>query len=261
MQWRTSALVVVVTALATAANSQAPVCGFDVVASYPHDAGAFTQGLVFTDGFLYEGTGRHGESALRRLDLETGEVIREHRLAEDLFGEGIAVHGHRIIQLTWLAGTGFVYDRESLEPLGSFAYEHEGWGVTSDGERLIVSDGSSVLRLWDPEELVETGRLQVRDSNGPVQGLNELEFVGGEVMANVYADDRIARIDPVSGEVIAWIDLSGLLDPRPESSGVLNGIAFDGDTGRLFVTGKNWPRVFEIEIVGCGESPDLAEQR
>jgi glutamine cyclotransferase len=236
-------------------GAETPVCGFKVVNIYPHDSASFTQGLFFAYGFLYEGTGRHGQSFLRRIELETGAVVQEYRLADDLFGEGITLVGDRIIQLTWMSGTGHVYERSSFELLETFEYEHEGWGVTSDGNRLIVSDGSSELRIWDPETFEEIGRLEVTDDQGPIKGLNELEFVGGELLANIYAGDRIARIDPHTGEVNAWIDLAGLLDPRPDGAGVLNGIAYDGEANRLFVTGKNWPRLFEIEITGCGSHP------
>jgi glutamine cyclotransferase len=251
-------LVLFVVALAVpcgAGEEGTPVCGVTVVNSYPHDPGAFTQGLFFADGFLYEGTGRHGQSSLRRIDLETGAVVQEQELAEEFFGEGIALHGERIIQLTWLSGTGFIYDRSTFELLGTFEYEHEGWGVTGDGRRLVVSDGSANLRVWDPESFEEVGRLQVHDEQGSVEGLNELEFVRGELLANVYPGDRIARIDTVSGKVITWIDVPGLLGPRLDGAGVLNGIASDEIGGRLFVTGKNWPRLYEIEIIGCGERP------
>ena len=251
--WRTLALVVIAAATAYPVEAETSVCGFEIVNSYPHDSGAFTQGLSFVDGSLYEGTGRHGQSSLRQINLETGAVVQEHRLAEDVFGEGIALHGDRIIQLTWTSGTGFVFERSTFELLDSFEYEHEGWGVASDGRRLFVSDGSAELRIWDPETFEEIGRLRIRDDRGAVEGLNELEFIRGEVLANVYPGDRIARIDPRSGEVITWIDLTGLLDPRPEGAGVLNGIAFDEARGRLFVTGKNWPHLYEIEITGCGD--------
>jgi glutamine cyclotransferase len=230
-----------------------PVCSFEVIASYPHDAGAFTQGLVFVDGYLYEGTGRHGESSLRRVELATGEVLLQHDLEPGLFGEGIAAQGGRIIQLTWKSGTGFVYDRETFDLLGIFEYDHQGWGLASDGGRLIVSDGTALLRIWDPETFKEIGQLRVHDDGTEVVMLNELEFVGGELLANIFSSDRIARIDPTSGEVVAWIDLGGLLDPSPEGAGVLNGIAFDEDGGRLFVTGKYWPRIFEIRVTGCGD--------
>ena len=251
--WRGLVLVVIAAATAYTAEAGTPVCGFEVVNSYPHDTGAFTQGLFFADGFLYEGTGRHGQSTLRRIDLETGAVEQEYRLAEELFGEGVALYGERIVQLTWLSETGFVYEKSTFELLGRFEYEREGWGVTSDGRHLVVSDGTADLRLWDPETFEETGRFQIHDDQGAVEGLNELEFVRGELLANVYPGDRIARIDLESGKVIAWIDLTGLLDPRPEGVGVLNGIAFDEVGGRLFVTGKNWPLLYEIKITGCGD--------
>ena len=248
---RTAVLAAIATAIAIPVSAEIPICDFEVVAGFPHDSDAFTQGLFFAQGFLYEGTGRHGQSYLRQIDLETGAVVKEHQLAKDLFGEGITLVGDRIVQITWLSGTGFVYERSTFELLESFVYEHEGWGVASDGQRLFVSDGSSVLRIWDPETFEEIGRLRVYDAQGPIEGLNELEYVRGELLANVYSGDRIARIDPGSGEVIAWIELAGLLDPRPEEAGVLNGIAFDEAGGRLFVTGKNWPRLYEVRITGC----------
>ncbi len=222
---------------------------YQLVRAYPHDPQAFTQGLVFIDGVLYEGTGLNGQSSIRKVKLENGEVLQLKRLEAQHFGEGIAVVGDTIVQLTWQGGTGFVYDRTSFERLRTFAYGGEGWGLTYDGNRLIMSDGTAVLRFLDPKTLKETGRVQVKDAGRPVAQLNELEFVKGEIFANVWQSDRIARIAPKSGDVTGWIDLHGLLDPKDAAAvDVLNGIAYDAAKDRLFVTGKLWPKMFEIRI-------------
>jgi glutamine cyclotransferase len=237
---------------ATPATPVVPVSGYRVVNAYPHDPAAFTQGLVYADGVLYEGTGLNGASTLRRVDLETGEVLRSRALDPSHFGEGIAVVGDRIYQLTWQTGTCFVYDRETFEPLKTFSYRTEGWGLTTDGERLIMSDGTSRLTIRDPETFAIVGRIEVRDGETPVPNLNELEVVGGEIWANVWRTDVVARIDPATGRVAGWIDLRGLLSPEERegrSVDVLNGIAHDPTTGRVFVTGKLWPTLFEIELV------------
>ncbi|HHX45228.1 MAG TPA: glutaminyl-peptide cyclotransferase [Chloroflexi bacterium] len=230
--------------------------GYEVVARYPHDPDAFTQGLVYGgDGVLYEGTGLWGASSLRRVDLTTGEVQRRRDLADAYFGEGIAVVEERIIQLTWKAGVAFTYDRETFELLGEHAYPGEGWGVTYDGERLIMSDGTSRLRFWDPETLAEIGSVEVLDGEDPITYLNELEYVEGQVWANVWQTDRIARIDADSGRVVGWIDLTGLLraeDRQGRRVDVLNGIAYDADAERVFVTGKWWPVLYEIRVVRGG---------
>ncbi|MGH2559683.1 MAG: glutaminyl-peptide cyclotransferase [Thermomicrobiales bacterium] len=237
---------------ATPALPIAPVSGFRVVEEYPHDPDAYTQGLVYVDGDLYEGTGLEGESTLRRVDLESGKVLQSHELGPDLFGEGIAVVDDRIYQLTWLTRTCFVYDRETFELLAIFDYPTEGWGLTTDGERLIMSDGTSRLVFRDPETFEAIDHVDVRDSDIPVPRLNELEYVDGEVWANVYRTDFVVRIDPASGKVIGWIDFTGLLaeEEREEFQvDVLNGIAHDPETDRIFVTGKLWPKLFEIELI------------
>lgn len=226
----------------------APTYTYRVVNAYPHDPEAFTQGLTFEDGFLYEGTGRYGHSSLRKVALATGEVLQIHELADTFFGEGITIYGDTIIQLTWRANTGFVYDKATLEVLRQFLYPAEGWGLTTDGQHLIISDGTATLRFLDPETFQETDRLQVRDRGRPVTRLNELEYVQGEVYANVWKTDRIARIDPTTGRVTGWVDLDGLLDGSAKPD-VLNGIAYDAANDRLFVTGKLWPKLFEIELV------------
>ncbi|MFH1086890.1 MAG: glutaminyl-peptide cyclotransferase [Chloroflexota bacterium] len=227
------------------------VYGYRVVRAYPHDPAAFTQGLVYADGVLYEGTGLVGRSSLRRVVLETGAVPQYLALEPPYFGEGIALWKERIVQLTWQSRVGFLYDRATFARLRSFAYLTEGWGITHDGSRLIMSDGTAILRFWDPDTLAETGQVRVHDGATPVARLNELEYVRGLVYANVWQTDRIACIDPRTGRVRAWIDLTGLLGPedRTEPVDVLNGIAFDAAGDRLFVTGKLWPKLFEIALV------------
>jgi glutamine cyclotransferase len=228
----------------------APVAGYQIVKTYPHDRQAFTQGLQYVDGFLYESTGQNGQSGIRKVKLETGEVVQSQPLDAKYFGEGITVFGDSLIQLTWQAETGFVYDKATFKQLRSFAYQGEGWGLTHDGTRIIMSDGSSALRFWDPKTLKELGRVTVQDGGTRVDQLNELEYVKGEVFANVWRTTRIARISPKTGQVTGWIELAGLLDPR-EAAGadVLNGIAYDAANDRLFVTGKWWPKLFEIRLV------------
>lgn len=232
--------------------TRAPVAGYRVVNVYPHDRQAFTQGLQYVDGFLYEGTGQHGQSGIRKVKLETGEVVQHQPLDPRYFGEGITVWKDTIFQLTWQSEIGFVYDKNTFKQIRTFSYPGEGWGLTHDGTRLIMSDGgaSGQLRFLDPKTLKETGRLTVREGGRPVDDLNELEYVRGEIFANVWQSARIARISPKTGQVTGWIDLAGLLDPR-EAAGtdVLNGIAYDAEGDRLFVTGKLWPKLFEIKIV------------
>ena len=228
-----------------------PVYTYNITNSYPHDRNAFTEGLVFEDGFLYEGTGHYGNSSLRRVQLETGNVLQIRELSPEFFGEGITIYGNEIVQLTWQSHVGFVYDKNSFELLQEFDYPTEGWGVTHDGTRLIMSDGTSTLHFLDPQTFEETGQLEVFDNNGPVTRLNELEYIQGEIYANVWQTDRIAIIAPATGRVVGWIDLVGLLtaEDRSQPVDVLNGIAYDADNDRLFVTGKLWPKLFEIELV------------
>lgn len=225
--------------------------GHRVVTSYPHDSQAFTQGLAYADGYLYEGTGLYGQSEIRRVDLETGTVLQSTSLSDSYFGEGITVLGQRLYQLTWRNGVGFVYALESFARQDTFAFPHEGWGLTDDGTRLIASDGTAMLYFLDPQSLRITGSVTVHDQRGPVEDLNELEWVAGEILANVWQSDRVARISPIDGQVTGWIDLSGLLSPseREQPVDVLNGIAYDAELRRLFVTGKLWPRIFQIELV------------
>ncbi len=240
------------TLVVAAQDATAPVWGYRVLATYPHDPNAYTQGLVFIDGVLYEGTGRWGESELRQVDLDTGTVVQSLALDEEYFGEGIVVLDDRIYQITWKAGVAFVYDRETFERVETFTYPGEGWGLTTDGERLIMSDGSDRLTFRDPETFEALDTVEVRAAGQPVTRLNELEYIDGEVWANVYQTDWIVRIDPGSGDVVGWIDMRGLKpadDPRWAYVDVLNGIAWDADGGRLFVTGKDWPELYEIELV------------
>ena len=230
-------------------QAAAPVSGYQVVRVYPHDREAFTQGLVFADGVLYEGTGLNGQSGIRKVKLENGAVLQVQRLEERYFGEGIAVVGTTVVQLTWQAGIGFVYDRGTFQRTRTFNYKGEGWGLAYDGTRLIMSDGTPALRFLDPKTFKETGRLIVKDGGRPVEDLNELEVVKGEIFANVWQSDRIARIDPATGVVRGWIDLRGILDAKDAVGvDVLNGIAYDAAGDRLFVTGKLWPKLFEIKV-------------
>ena len=230
----------------------APNLTFKVVNTYPHDRAAYTEGLVIDEGALYEGTGLYGQSSLRRVDLESGKVLQSTPLGPEYFGEGVTTWDDQIIQLTWKSHMGFVYDRATFRLLKTFNYPTEGWGLTHDGASLIMSDGTPTLHFMDPATFQETKRITVTDKGQPVVNLNELEYVRGEILANVWQTDRIARIAPETGQVIGWIDLTGLLSPaeRPPSvDAVLNGIAYDAGHDRLFVTGKLWPKLFEIALV------------
>lgn len=240
------------------AANEIPIYNLKVIKTYPHDTTAFTQGLTFEDGMLYEGTGQRGSSNVRLVELETGKVLRRHDLGDEYFGEGLAIVGERLVQLTWTTQTGFVYDKRTLEPTGEFQYLTEGWGLTYDGSRLIMSDGSSNLQFLDPLTYEYKGFVTVRAGDVPVQRLNELEFVDGEVFANVWPGSRIARIDPSSGAVVGWIEASGLFgsDDYTGTIDVLNGIAWDATGKRLFLTGKLWPTLYEVELV-----PVAPEQR
>lgn len=237
--------------VAANADHAIPVEGYRVVHAYPHDPSAFTQGLVYEDGMLYEGTGLNGRSSIRMVDLTTGRVLQEHELPENYFGEGLTDWGNNLIELTWQSHIGFVYDRFSFRVVKTFVYEGEGWGLTHDSKHLIMSDGTSVLRLLDPVSFQKVGQVAVTDAGKPVLELNELEYIHGEIYANVWQTDRIARISPATGKVIAWIDLAGLLPAaqRTNPDAVLNGIAYDSKRNRLFVTGKLWPKLFEIQVV------------
>ena len=249
-----AALLLALAAPATPAGeaaARAPELAWRVAAVHPHDPDAFTQGLLLHGGLLYESTGLRGRSSVRAVDPASGRVLRERRLSPAHFGEGLARVGERLYQLTWQAGEGFVWSLPDLERVGGFRYPGEGWGLASDGERLWMSDGSDRLRVMDPRDLRERRRVAVHDAGAPVTRLNELEFAGGVLFANVWRTDRIARIDPDSGRVTGWLDLTGLLGPLAGPRvDVLNGIAFDPRTRRLWVTGKLWPRIFELEVDG-----------
>lgn len=251
-------ILILATALAAAACGPATEAGpipeyaCQVVHTYPHDNTAFTQGLFYLSGFLYEGTGINNQLSIRKVKLETGEVIEKRDLPGQYFGEGIVNWKDRLIELTWQAQEGFIYDLPTFEVRRDFHYPGEGWGLTQDGKRIIMSDGTPQLRFWDPETLAELGRVTVTADGQPVKNLNELEWVKGEVYANIWTTDRIARIDPNTGHVVGWIDCTGLLGPNDTVGGdgaVLNGIAYDAATNRLFVTGKLWPKLFEIKLV------------
>lgn len=246
--------IAVAVALAAPANRSAPrhVDGYQVIHVYLHDSSAFTQGLIYADGHLYESTGENGQSSIRMVDLYTGQVLQKHDLPAEYFGEGLTDWASSLIQLTWKAHQGFVYDRFSFSQLRTFPYEGEGWGLTHDKTQLILSDGTAQLRFLDPNSFKVTKRIRVTDEAGhAVDNLNELEFVRGEIYANVWHSDQIARISPSSGKVLGWIDLNGIIDKRELSSpeAVLNGIAYDAAGDRLFVTGKLWPKLFEIKVV------------
>jgi len=230
--------------------SPGSVEGYEVVATYPHDTAAYTQGLFWRDGYLYEGTGRYGTSWLRKVDPTDGNVLQQASLPSSYFGEGIALLGSRIFQLTWLSNRGFIYDADRLEVVGEFAYETEGWGLTSDGVQLIMSDGSADLLFLDADDQQVIRTLRVRENGEDLRGLNELEYIGGLVYANVWHSDIVYQIDPVSGEVVGTIDFSDLLaGERPrDSEAVLIGIAYNPNNGHLFVTGKNWPKLFEVRL-------------
>lgn len=225
--------------------------GYRIVHTYPHDPRAYTQGLLYQNGYLYESTGLNGRSSLRMVDLATGRVLQNAPVPARYFAEGLASWGSTLIQLTWQSHVAFVYDRFSFRLLRTLSYPGEGWGLTGDGRTLILSDGSSTLRFLDPTTFREVRRIAVKDHGQPIDQLNELEYIHGQVYANVWHTDRIARISPASGEVLGWIDLSGLLpeDRRSDREAVLNGIAYDAAHDRLFVTGKLWPSLFEIKIM------------
>jgi glutamine cyclotransferase len=231
-----------------AACAEVPVSTVRVVNTYPHDPNAFTQGLVISNGELFEGTGRNGESSLRRVALETGELLQRRNLSTQYFGEGITILNDHVYQLTWQSQLGFVYDRATFELQKTFFLPGEGWGITHDGTNLIVSDGTAQLRFLDPETLKEVKRITVSEDGLPTRNLNELEYIDGEVWANVWYTDFIVRIDPATGEITGKIDLTGL-HPTRGADDVLNGIAWDEASQRLFVTGKLWSSLYEVEVV------------
>jgi glutaminyl-peptide cyclotransferase len=227
-----------------------PTQSFEIVRSYPHDPNAFTQGLLYHQGFLYESTGLYGGSSLRKVEIESGKVIHSIQLAPAFFGEGLALRDGRLIQLTWQSHLGFVYDLDSFRLIQQFRYRTDGWGLTQDGESLIMTDGSEALIFLDPTTFEEKRRVEVHCGDSPVRQLNELEIVRGELLANIFGKDVVARISPENGAVLGWIDLAGLRGALGPVRGadVLNGIAYDPDHDRLFVTGKHWPKLFEIRL-------------
>jgi glutamine cyclotransferase len=250
IRFNAAALIVWAAGCAQAADT------YRIVHAYPHDQQAFTQGLVYLGGHLYESTGIKGRSALREEDLETGRILQFHEVSDQYFAEGLTDWKNTLIQLTWQSHIAFVYDRATFHLLRAFSYAGEGWGLTHDAKSLILSDGTATLRFFDPETFHEVRRITVRDNGRPITQLNELEFIHGEIYANIWHADRIARISPASGRVIGWIDLKDLM-PRNQLSSdeaVLNGIAFDAEHNRLFVTGKLWPKIFEITLV-----PEIAK--
>jgi len=242
----------------TPSDSVAPVIQYQVVNRYPHDPKAFTQGLVYFRGDLYESTGLRGHSTVRKLALKSGQVLDERRIGHKLFGEGLAVLGKQLVQLTWQSGSAFTYTIEDLSQTGEFSFEGEGWGATRLNSELVISDGSSQLRFLSPDDYHQTHTLQVSARGRPLEGLNELEAVGGLIYANVYPSDCIARIDPYSGHVLGWLDLHGLMpvSERPDRSAVANGIAYNAHTGDLFVTGKLWPYLYRLRLQSSAVLPE-----
>ncbi len=233
-------------------GQSAPVQTYRIVKLYPHDAGAFTEGLEFHNGYLWESTGLNGQSSIRKVDLATGKVLENHPLSTLYFGEGITFFGDRLYQLTYMNGIAFVYDAKTFRQIQSFHYSGEGWALTHDTKRLIMSDGSSALRFLNPADFRELGRLVVRDGGRPVTNLNELEWIDGEIWANIWTKEIVARINPATGDVKSWVDFAGLRRQAgcTISCDVLNGIAYDAAHKRIFVTGKNWPKLFEIQVSG-----------
>ncbi len=226
--------------------------GYRIIHVYPHDPDAFTQGLVYVDGHLYESTGRNGKSSIRMIELETGHVLQRYDLADKYFGEGLTSWGSDLVQLTWKSNIGFVYDRFSFAEKRIFHYKGEGWGLTHDDKQLILSDGTPILRFLDPQSLVETKRLRVTDEDGrPLSNINELEYIRGEIYANIWGTAQIVRISPRTGKILGRIDLGGLMDKSQitDPDAVLNGIAYDPKQDRVFVTGKLWPKLFEIRVI------------
>ncbi len=246
-----AAMVSTVAAQGQAITPVAPVRSFEVVAEYPHDTEAFTEGLLLVDGQLYEGTGLNGRSELRLVDLQTGNVLERYQLSDEYFGEGVTVLGDKIYQLTWQSQIAFVYDRETFEQTGTFSYETEGWGLTNDGTSLIMGDGSDEIYFRDPESFAVVRQISVRDGANAIANINELEYIDGVIWANIWRTNLVARIDPETGAVIDWLDLTSLQEQVAATGAridVLNGIAWNPDSGTVYVTGKFWPTLFEIRL-------------
>jgi len=248
-------LVSVLTVAAFTCHGSGGNDDYEVVRRFPHDTTAYTQGLLYADGQLYESTGQLGRSQVRKLDLETGQVQASTSLANDRFGEGLALLGDKLYQLTWQTNVGYVYEAETLALVDSFAYTGEGWGLATDGTSLIMSDGTANLRFLDPETFAVVREVTVQDQGSSLTHINELEYILGDLYANIYQSNRMVRIDPGTGEVLAWFNLAGLLrgNERTRTTDVLNGIAYHDGTGNLLVTGKFWPALFEIRLRGSSE--------
>ncbi|MGA0587154.1 glutaminyl-peptide cyclotransferase [Dyella sp. KRB-257] len=247
-------LMIALSLPACASRAAVPVYGYRVVHNYPHDTAAYTEGLFYRDGYLYESTGNVGESSIRKVDLATGRVLQQRELPPPDYGEGIVAWRDTLVELTWQSHKGYTYELDSFRPTGSFRYPGEGWALTADDRHIYMSDGTPIIRVLDPQTLSQVSAIFVTADGTPVQNLNELEWVQGQLYANVWLTSRIARIDPASGHVVGWIDLTGL-GPKPEETAdpandVLNGIAWDAKGQRLFVTGKRWPKVYEITLTG-----------
>lgn len=227
-----------------------PVYGYSIVAKYPHSTDSYTEGFIYKDGKFYEGTGMEGRSGLQVLDPATAKVLQERKMTANFFGEGIVDWGANILQWTWQTHVGVVMDRATLKPIRTFNYTGEGWGMTRDAKRLITSDGTATLRFRNPETFADIGHIDVTDGGKPVDQLNELEYIKGEIWANVWHQERIARISPKDGHVIAWVDVTGILPAaqKRDDESVLNGIAYDEAKDRIFITGKQWPTIFEIKV-------------
>ena len=239
-------------------KSETPVYGYRIVNTFPHNTESFTQGLIMNNGVLYESTGLNGRSAIKIVNLKTGETIKSRKLPDKFFGEGMTIVDNKIYQLTWRSKKGFVYDKDSLEILRTFSYQTQGWGITYDGKYLILSDGSDILYFMDPKSFVVVGKLEIYDDKGKVSKLNELEYINGKIYANIWGKDLIARINPQTGHVSSWINLEGLLsdEDKKKRVDVLNGIAYNPENKTLLVTGKLWPKIFEIEITKKNKQKD-----
>jgi glutamine cyclotransferase len=227
-----------------------PIYSYNIINTYPHDVSAFTEGLVYESGYLYESTGKHNETTLRKVDLQTGEILKLYKLDGSYFGEGITLYNNKIFQLTWKSNVGFIYDKDSFKLINKFYYNTEGWGITHNDEHLIMSDGTDEISFLNPQNFKKVYSIKVHDEFKHITGLNELEFIKGEIYANVWRSNKIARICPHSGEITGWIQLKGLLSPKEyKNAGTLNGITYDKQGNRIFVTGKMWPKLFEIKLI------------